>query len=185
MLTPLSRAVITTLLLVVRPAPLAATRPTPPPTATPVAFVAFRPYKQAVQESRRTGRPLLLLFTNPHCVPCYWLEAEIFCKRDSADLINRLYVPVRFTRKLGPGDRTPETAEATRVAKQYGVNATPLLLAVSPSGRSIGSVAWLGRNEVLYRLEAWAKPPTPKAATMRGLTPACSGLASLAADARR
>lgn len=142
----------------------AGAQPAPAPTPDRAALVKYRPYREAVREARRTGRRLLLFFTNPHCVPCYWLEAEIFCKPDSAELINREFVPVRFIRKLGPNDDTPETPEATRVARLYGVNATPLVIVALPTGRSVGAVAWLGRNEVLYRLRSYATA-TPPAST--------------------
>ena len=128
----------------------------PQPTSAPLPDV-FRPYTQALAESKRTGKPLLLFFTNPHCVPCYWLEAEIFNKTDSAAIVSRLYVPVRLVTKLGPGDKTPETPEARRVASRYGIVATPNLVAISASDKFLGSVAWLGRDAVLYRLETWAK----------------------------
>ena len=146
------------LLAVVTTASALSAAPPHQPTPAVEALVTFRPYKQAVAESRRTGRPLLLFFTNPHCVPCYWLETEIFFKRDSADLVNRLFVPVRFVHKLGPSDKTPETPEARRLAARYGVQGAPRLVVVSASGQFVGSVAWLGRNEVLYRLEQYARP---------------------------
>ncbi len=128
------------------------------PQATPVPLTnLFRPYAKAVAESKSTGKPLLLFFTNPHCVPCYWLETEIFGKPDSADLVNRLYVPVRLVTKLGPTDKTPETPEARLAASRYGIVATPNLVAISASDRFLGSVAWAGRDTVLFRLETWAK----------------------------
>ena len=128
------------------------------PQATPVPMTnLFRPYSKAIAESKSTGKPLLLFFTNPHCVPCYWLESEIFGKPDSAALVNRLYVPVRLVTKLGPTDKTPETPEARLAASRYGIVATPNLVAISASDRFLGSVAWAGRDTVLFRLESWAK----------------------------
>src|SRR6266568_7816077 len=74
-------------------AALAAVHSTPIPNSP----VTFRSYRAALREARAQHKPVLLLFTNPHCGPCRALESLVLADPIGSSVVAAGYVPVRLT----------------------------------------------------------------------------------------
>jgi uncharacterized protein YyaL (SSP411 family) len=121
--------------------------------------VEFRFYSAALREAKAARRPVLLVFTNPHCGPCKALEHGILSNPTGIRVINAAYVPVKFVLKIGDRDTVPETRESRRAANHFGVGGVPRLVVLSPQGRKVASFGWTTRDEVLLTLRLRSAPP--------------------------
>jgi thioredoxin-like negative regulator of GroEL len=83
-------------------------------------------YEAAVNNSKRSQRPLLLDFGATWCGPCKKLEATTFKDREVSAVIQNGYVAVKID-----VDRNPE------LASKYGVKSYPTIVLVAPDGREI------------------------------------------------
>ena len=117
-----------------------------------LASVQFRSYEAARAESARTRRPILLVFSNPHCGPCKALEHAAFENPIGLRLVNTAYVPVRFTLKIGDRDHVRETKEARSAANRLNIVGVPQVRVVSPDERVIGHFSWTTQSDVFWNL---------------------------------
>lgn|SRR5262245_44925042 len=135
-------------LLVARVATGVWEHPGRPTTTDRVAWVAI---DRAVQESRRTRKPILYEFGADWCGPCQMMAHEVFDDPDLARRISGQFVPVRvLDRQREEGHNPPEVA---RLQDAYHVYAFPTLVVARPDqsdyrtisgyrGRE-GTMAWL------------------------------------------
>lgn len=86
-------------------------------------------YEQAVSESRRSGRPLLIRVSASWCQYCERMNRETYVDRDVVRDINGSYVAVSLD-----GDRD------RRLVQQLGVKTLPTLLVVTPDLRIVDRV---------------------------------------------
>ena len=86
-------------------------------------------YETARQTSRQERKPLLLLFTRPHCSDCRLLERETFTDRDVRDLVREHFVATR----LNPDD-------FPALQRKYGVEILPTTWFLAPDGRALTSI---------------------------------------------
>ncbi len=84
-------------------------------------------YAAAVEDAKRSNRPLLLDFWASWCPPCRLMDGRIFSSNEVAAVVHRDFVPVRID--LTNDD--PESPQAA-IARQFEVSAMPTLLVVDP-----------------------------------------------------
>jgi thiol:disulfide interchange protein len=105
-------------------------------------------WDQAVQQSKQTGKPALVLFTADWCPSCREFESEVLSDKQVQQYLRDNYTQV----VVDVTDRTgPNTARAT----EFGVRSVPMLILYDKSGkeraRSNGMmaddlIAWLKVN---------------------------------------
>src|SRR5688572_10205935 len=91
----------------------------------------------ALGESRRSGRPLLLLLNASWCRFCRELEAGVLSEPDVVTAVTQRFVPVRADK-----DRHPE------VDRRYRRGGWPTLVVVGPDGEAKEGGAALEPDEV-------------------------------------
>ncbi|MEO7866819.1 MAG: thioredoxin family protein [Candidatus Eisenbacteria bacterium] len=95
--------------------------------------VRWRTPAQGVAEARARSLPVLYDFTAEWCPPCQRMNAELFSDPQSAQVLERMVVPIRvLDRQREQGRNNPEVDSLQRV---YRVEAFPTLV-----------VAWPGRD---------------------------------------
>lgn len=102
-------------------------------------LIEWRSHEDALEESARTGRPILLEFSTDWCAPCRRMDAETWSDERVAETVARHFIPVRLVHSKDPARNRPAD-EALRQA--HGVEAFPTLLVVLPGDlgaeRSVG-----------------------------------------------
>ena len=92
---------------------------------------------EAMAESRRTDRPVLLLVTGgAWCDPCNWLEENSLSKDSIRSLVRVGFVPVKLLDTEPGWDR-------------HGVRRLPTIVVLSPDGSELGRVAGAATAEML------------------------------------
>ncbi|MCC7203637.1 MAG: thioredoxin family protein [Phycisphaeraceae bacterium] len=93
--------------------------------------VAWAQDVQAVMDqARATNKPVLMNFTADWCAACQELKARIFSRRDVAEQISQLALPLKV-------DLTTPTPATDDLCRRYQILATPTLLLLAPDGREI------------------------------------------------
>lgn len=93
--------------------------------------VRWRTLDAAIEESRRTGKPVLLDFSADWCPPCQRLKRDVFEDPARARAVEAEVVPVSVVdRYRETGANPPEVEELQR---RYGIEAFPTLVAFSPA----------------------------------------------------
>lgn len=108
------------------------------------AAVQWQPTLDAAQAlAAQTNRLVLIHFWGNGCPPCARMDSEVFSRPDVAETISRNYAAVKVNK-----------AQFPNIAAQYGVNAVPTDVIVTPQGRVIGTyVGAVSAGQFMGRLE--------------------------------
>ncbi len=99
--------------------------------------IRWRPtYRDAYEESLKTGKPMFMEFTADTCYWCKKLESTTLSTPDVAKLINERFIPVKI-------DATAEV----ELVRAVGVQALPTLFVLAPD------------RTILNRYEGYAEAP--------------------------
>ncbi len=92
-------------------------------------LVHWVPVADAMRLSEDTQKPILYVFSASWCEPCKQMRWEVFADADSAEQINRDFVPV-YALENGEAGLSTE-AEVDELTQKYGIGAYPTLVVVS------------------------------------------------------
>jgi thioredoxin:protein disulfide reductase len=106
-----------------------ATIPPLPETAAPEWH---RDERQALAQSKATGRPLIIDFYAEWCSSCMELDHETYSDPRVRKVISAKFVALKV-------DCTEDSPEIKAIEKKYGVTMLPTVLFVDPSGHTLDS----------------------------------------------
>lgn len=118
-----------------------------PPQVT--ELVEWQPAATAEAKARATGLPLLYDFSAEWCGPCLRMQREVFADRQSAQAINKLFVPVRLVDRKREEGRNPPEVDALQA--RYHVDAFPTLVVASPEGGEPTVIEGYGGRQALMQ----------------------------------
>lgn len=91
--------------------------------------IMWSSYKEGLKRAQQTGRPLMLLFTSPHCRFCHYLEEITLRDSAVAQLLNEHFVSVKV-----------DVSDNRELARKYMVSSFPTVWFLSSEGERIGMV---------------------------------------------
>lgn len=134
-----------------------APEPAPPPAAEkPGRLSNWTTVASSEDESRRTGKPIMLDFNAAWCPPCRAMKSEVFESLGRGEAVRRAVVPVSVVdRSREDGANAPEI-EA--LMQDWSIEAFPTLVVYMPgSGRSMQRRGYGDPDETLRWIENAAR----------------------------
>jgi thiol:disulfide interchange protein len=127
---------------------------------------------EAAAASSMHRRPILYDFTADWCPPCRRLKSEIFEDPSQAAQISGMFVTARVLDRQREEGRNPAIIDSLQ--RQFGVDAFPTLLVVSPDGHEYGRVVGypgpgptMDSLRTFYRRERMAAAMPPAQSSVR------------------
>jgi thiol-disulfide isomerase/thioredoxin len=111
-------------------------------------MIRWRTPAEGLEESIRTGKPILYDIAADWCGPCHRLKKQVFEDGDCAERINKLFVPVRVMDRLREDRKNPEIVAA--IEKKYKLRGFPTLVVQYPGKSDYKKTdGYGGREEIM------------------------------------
>lgn len=102
------------------------------------SFSAWSSLAEAMTESERTGKPILLDFNAEWCPPCRAMRQTVFENSKYSQGIQRAVIPVSIVDRVREDGRNPP--EVDQLQSRYGVQAFPTLVVFQPkTGKQVST----------------------------------------------
>jgi thiol-disulfide isomerase/thioredoxin len=111
--------------------PVAAAPPPSDNASRPAEISNWTSYDSAVEESRRTGKPILLDFNAAWCGPCRMLKSQVFDDPGFGRRVQLAVIPVSVTDRQREDGRNSDEVESLMI--RWRIEAFPTLIVYSPS----------------------------------------------------
>jgi thiol:disulfide interchange protein len=113
-------------------------------------------YDEAMNESRYSGKPIMLDFNAEWCGPCQALKREVFDDFKRGQAVRSMVIPVSITDRTREEGRNP--AQTDELQARYEVDAFPTLVVFSPAtGRMQQTKGYGGGDASLRWIQEAAK----------------------------
>ncbi|MBI1796398.1 MAG: thioredoxin family protein [Candidatus Eisenbacteria bacterium] len=130
--------------------PVAAAPEPARPSAPSGELSQWTTYANALDESRRNGKPILIDFNASWCGPCQALRREVFDDAVHGHAVETAVIPVSIVDRVREEGRNPGDIE--ELQQRFGVDAFPTLVILNPaSGRVMKTRGFGGAD----RMMAW------------------------------
>jgi thiol:disulfide interchange protein len=121
--------------------------PPPPEPAEPQGPVisSWTTLQDAVGESQRNGKPVLIDFNAEWCGPCRMMKQEVFDDWTRGQAVRTAVIPVSIVDRLREDGRNP--SETDNLQERFEVRAFPTLVVFSPAtGRAVRTEGYMGAD---------------------------------------
>ena len=134
----------------------AAPAPAGPAADPPAELSSWTSMGSAMDESRRTGKPILLDFSADWCGPCRDMKRSVFDDWKLGEAVRRAVIPVAVVDRVREEGRN--TPEVESLQSRYGVRAFPTLVVFHPgTGRTQSTRGYGGADYTVQWIESAAR----------------------------
>jgi thiol:disulfide interchange protein len=107
---------------------------------------------QALDESRRNGKPVMIDFYAEWCGPCRDMKRLVFDDRTHGDAVRVAVIPVSIVDRVREEGRNTDAVDDLQ--RRYGVQAFPTLVVFHPgTGRSVSTRGFGGAQHTVQWIE--------------------------------
>lgn len=100
-------------------------------------------YEDAVNQSKATSKPILLLFTTNYCPWCDKLDAEVFNTNEFAQAAEGKFIFVMIDNSGATGKVSPNLiAQNSELKKKYSIRGFPTVILINSKGQKIGETGY-------------------------------------------
>jgi len=99
--------------------------------------------QQLKEQSKIESKPIFLLAHASYCVACKEMINTVFTDKVTGDLFNKRFINAQVD---------IESEEGKKIVKDYGIEATPTLLFISPDGKVLNKTSGFHSKEDLIAL---------------------------------